>query len=92
MPTRREKVVQGATPRNRGLPRASGARAGPRLRLRPTRANTQPAFGCYLTNSVGVAKPAGLIVLTLAGDRISRITRLLDPGVRHRFGLSDPVA
>ncbi len=72
--------------------RASGAWTGPRLRLRPTRANTQPAFGCYLTNAAGVAEPAGLIVLTLAGDRISRITRFLDPGVLHRFGLSDPVA
>jgi RNA polymerase sigma-70 factor (ECF subfamily) len=46
------------------------------------RANTQPAFGCYLADSEGVPQPAGLIVLTLAGDRISRITRFLDQGGR----------
>ncbi|WP_232666434.1 RNA polymerase subunit sigma-70 [Pseudonocardia sp. TRM90224] len=41
--------------------------------LLPTRANTQPAFGCYLGG-----RPAGLIVLTLRGDRIATITRFLE--------------
>jgi len=64
--------------------RVSLAWAAGRLCLRPMRANTQPAFGCYLVDSEGMAEPAGLIVLTLAGDRISRITRFLDQG-RQRY-------
>jgi RNA polymerase sigma-70 factor (TIGR02960 family) len=60
--------------------RVSLAWAAGRLRLRPMRANTQPAFSCYLVNSEDLAEPAGLIVLTLAGDMISRITRFHDQG------------
>lgn len=41
--------------------------------LRPTRANGQPAFACYISE-----RPAGLIVLTLDGDRIRGITRFLE--------------
>lgn len=56
-----------------GFLRASVAwRSGRRFVLVPTRANTQPAYGCYLDG-----EPAGLIVLTLAGRRISAITRFL---------------
>ncbi|MEJ3656258.1 RNA polymerase subunit sigma-70 [Actinomycetes bacterium KLBMP 9759] len=50
-------------------------------RLLPTRANTQPAFGCYLGG-----RPAGLIVLTLRGDRIATVTRFLEADL-SRFGL-----
>jgi len=53
-----------------------------RFQLVPTRANSQPAFGCYLTSG-----PAGLIVLTLAGDRIAAITRFLGSDLFNRFGL-----
>ena len=54
----------------------------------PTRANTQPAFGCYLNHAQApIAQAAGLIVLTLDGERISAITRFLDNNVLHRFGL-----
>jgi RNA polymerase sigma-70 factor (TIGR02960 family) len=69
--------------------RASAAwRGGRRFRLVPTRANTQPAFGCYLNDArAAVAHAAGLIVLTLDGERISTITRFLDSGVLDRFGL-----
>ena len=69
--------------------RASAAwRGGRRFRLVPTRANTQPAFGCYLDDALGqVAHAAGLIVLTLEGERISAIARFLDSGVLDRFGL-----
>jgi RNA polymerase sigma-70 factor (TIGR02960 family) len=53
--------------------RASGAgRGGHRLTLLPTRANTQVAYGCYLAG-----EPAGLMVLTLRGDRIRGLTRFL---------------
>ena len=63
-------------------------RGGRRLRLVPTRANTQPAFGCYLGDArVPIAQAAGLIVLTLDDDRISAITRFLDNNVLHHFGL-----
>jgi len=44
------------------------------FRMEPTRANTQPAFACYLTEP---DEPAGLIVLTQRGDRIRGITRFL---------------
>ena len=59
-----------------------------RFRLIPTRANGQPAFGCYVYDrSAPVAHAYGLIVLTLAGDRIAEITRFLDNSVLSRFGL-----
>jgi RNA polymerase sigma-70 factor (ECF subfamily) len=54
----------------------------------PTRANTQPAYGCYLTGADGsVGYPAGLVVLTLAGDRIGAITRFLDHEIFRWFEL-----
>jgi RNA polymerase sigma-70 factor (ECF subfamily) len=63
-------------------------RGGRRFRLVPTRANTQPAFGCYLDDArAPIATAAGLIVLTLDGERISAITRFLDNHLLHRFGL-----
>jgi len=59
-----------------------------RVRFVATRANTQPAFGCYLTAvEEPIVRPAGLIVLTLAGDRISAITRFLDNDLLDRFGV-----
>jgi RNA polymerase sigma-70 factor (ECF subfamily) len=55
-----------------------GARGSRRLLLVPTRANTQPAFACYHTDaSTATPRPAGLMVLTLAGDRITALTRFL---------------
>lgn len=63
-------------------------RAGRRLRLVPTRANTQPAFGCYLAEGDrSSAFPMGMIVLTMSGNRIGRITRFLDHTLPARFGL-----
>ncbi|MFE5502986.1 RNA polymerase subunit sigma-70 [Amycolatopsis japonica] len=44
-----------------------------RFAMTPTRANNQPAFRCRHGET-----PAGLMVLTLDGDRISAITRFLD--------------
>ena len=52
-----------------------------------TRANGQPAFGLYMGDPhAPVLHANGLIVLTLAGDRISMITRF-DTSVLPRFGL-----
>jgi RNA polymerase sigma-70 factor (TIGR02960 family) len=54
----------------------------------PTRANTQPALGCYLPDARGaIARPYGLIVLTLEGDRIAAITRFGDTALFGRLGL-----
>jgi RNA polymerase sigma-70 factor (TIGR02960 family) len=58
------------------------------LRVVPTRANTQPAFGCYLPDAhAAIARPYGLIVLTLEGDAIAAITWFADTGVFRHFGL-----
>jgi RNA polymerase sigma-70 factor (ECF subfamily) len=62
---------------------------GPRhYRLVPTRANGQPAFGCYLQEAhAPVFRAHGMIVLTLSGDRISAVTRFVDNSNMARFGL-----
>jgi hypothetical protein len=61
---------------------------GAPLRLVPTRANGQPAFGCYLPDEQAApARPYGLMVLTLAGERLSAITWFGDSGVFLYFGL-----
>ena len=58
-----------------------------RYRLVATRANGQPAFGVYVYDRhAPVLHANGLIVLTLAGDQISTITRF-EAGVLPRFGL-----
>jgi RNA polymerase sigma-70 factor (ECF subfamily) len=63
-------------------------RRGTPLRVVPTRANTQPAFGCYIpTPPAGVARAYGMLVLTLDGDRISAITWFSDTSVFPHFGL-----
>jgi RNA polymerase sigma-70 factor (TIGR02960 family) len=54
----------------------------------PTRANGQPAFGYYLHDPhAPVAHANGLVVLTLAGDKISAITRFGDNSLFPYFGL-----
>jgi RNA polymerase sigma-70 factor (TIGR02960 family) len=58
------------------------------LRVVPTRANTQPAFGCYLPDAhAAIARPYGLIVLTLEWNKISAITWFADTGLFAHFGL-----
>jgi RNA polymerase sigma-70 factor (TIGR02960 family) len=61
-------------------------RSGRRHDLVPTRANGQPAFGTYLRAPTGIRHGVGLFVLTLAGDRISALTRF-ENGVLPWFGL-----
>jgi RNA polymerase sigma-70 factor (ECF subfamily) len=61
---------------------------GAPLRIVPTRANTQPAFGCYLPDpQAAIARPYGLLVLTLEGEAIAAITWFADTGVFRHFGL-----
>lgn len=65
-------------------------RAGRNFLLVPTRANSQTAFGCYLADAGdGAARATGIIVLTTSGDRISGITRFLDPHLHKHFGLPE---
>jgi len=63
------------------------AARGRPLRLVPTRANTQPAFGCYLPDEhAAIARARGLFVLTLTEDAIAAITWFTDTGVLAQFG------
>jgi RNA polymerase sigma-70 factor (ECF subfamily) len=64
------------------------SRAGHGVRLVPTRANGQPAFGHYMEDPhAPVGRSAGVLVLTLEGDRIAAITRFGGSGVMAQFGL-----
>jgi RNA polymerase sigma-70 factor (ECF subfamily) len=68
--------------------RSAEERRGTPLRLAATRANAQPAFGCYLTMpDAEIARAYSLFVLTLEGDHISAITWFADSSVFPRFGL-----
>jgi RNA polymerase sigma-70 factor (ECF subfamily) len=76
---------QGRDVARRGLTLLFGR--GLRYRLVVTRANGQPAFGVYVHDPrSGVLHASGLMVLTLAGDRISTLTRFDNSGL-GRFGL-----
>jgi RNA polymerase sigma-70 factor (TIGR02960 family) len=71
-----------------GFLRHRAALRGAPLRLVPTRANTQPAFGCYLPDAdAAIARPYGMIVLTLERDAIAAITWFADTGVFRHFRL-----
>ena len=83
---------QGAEPIARFL-EDRAARRGAHYRLVPTRANGQPAFGCYLPDPhAPIARAYGLMVLTLTGDRVSAITWFGDSGLLAHFGLPCTVA
>ena len=63
------------------------------MRLVPTRANGQYAFGLYMRDG-DVYRPFNLPVLTLAGDGVSHVTSFFDLRLFETFGLpaSLPVA
>jgi RNA polymerase sigma-70 factor (ECF subfamily) len=66
---------------------AALAAGGRVYHLVPTRANGQPAFGAYLQSATGgIRHGAGLLVLTLSGDRIAALTRF-ESGLLDAFGL-----
>lgn len=77
---------------------SAAGRAGRRLTLRPTRANGQPAFTCFLPTSRGAAlEPSGVVVLDVVGDAIAGVTRFLDPRLPELFdcpvgGAAGPLA
>ena len=59
-----------------------------RYRLVATRANGQPAFGCYLRDPEdGCSHACGLVLLTIAGDHIAAVDRFVDNSLMPRFGL-----
>jgi RNA polymerase sigma-70 factor (TIGR02960 family) len=63
-------------------------RRGANLKLIPTRANHQPAFGCYLPDAHSpIAHAYGLMVLTLKGEHIMNISWFGDRAVMAPFGL-----
>jgi RNA polymerase sigma-70 factor (ECF subfamily) len=67
--------------------KALAFRGDPTYRLVPTRANGQPAFGIYLRDRhTPMYHSNGLMVITLAGERISAITRFGSHVLPH-FGL-----
>jgi RNA polymerase sigma-70 factor (ECF subfamily) len=56
--------------------------------LIPCRANNQPAFGSYVAGRDDlIARPAGVFVLGLAGDRIAALTRFHLDDLYPRLGL-----
>jgi hypothetical protein len=58
------------------------------LRVAPTQANIQPAFGCYTPDpEAGIARPAGLFGLTLEGDAAAAMTWFADTALFRHFGL-----
>jgi RNA polymerase sigma-70 factor (ECF subfamily) len=57
------------------------------FRMVPTRANGEPAFGmCIHDPHARVLHANGLMVLTVAGEKVSALTRF-DNSVLIRFGL-----
>jgi RNA polymerase sigma-70 factor (TIGR02960 family) len=58
------------------------------IKLVPTSANHQPAFGYYLRDPhANVHRAGGILVLSITGVQISAITRFGDRSLLSRFGL-----
>lgn len=67
--------------------------AGPgELRMVPTRANGQPAFGMYIIGDDGVFSPFQLQVLEVTGAGVRRVTAFLDLTLFPLFGLPEALA
>ncbi len=70
------------------LSAVSEGHSGQSSRLIATRANGQPAFGTYYIDPVsGLVEQSGLLVLSLAGERVSELAWFLGPGYLERFDL-----
>jgi RNA polymerase sigma-70 factor (ECF subfamily) len=72
-----------------GFMHAVGFRGGRRrYRLVPVGANGQPAYGCYISDDGDpVGHAHGMLVLTMAGDRVAAFTRFVDNSVLPYFAL-----
>jgi RNA polymerase sigma-70 factor (ECF subfamily) len=65
---------------------------GTPLRVVPTRANGQPALGCYTPDAdAEIGRPAGLLALTLEGDAVATLTWFAEAGFFPAFGLPPSV-
>lgn len=72
----------------RGFLLGAEERRGAPVRMVATRANGQPAFGCYLAQPDADAAPAlSIVALSLEGDRISAITWFAGSSAFPQFGL-----
>jgi RNA polymerase sigma-70 factor (ECF subfamily) len=61
---------------------------GQGVRVIPTRANNAPAFGYYRPDpNADVYRASGLLVVSVAGDRVSALTRFADMSLIAAFGL-----
>jgi RNA polymerase sigma-70 factor (TIGR02960 family) len=60
--------------------------------MKPTSANGQPAFALYSRREGGDFRPFNLHVLTLEGDRVSRVAAFFDPRLFGTFGLPRSIA
>jgi RNA polymerase sigma-70 factor (TIGR02960 family) len=79
---------EGAAAIGRFLSTVPGGGRLEQFRLVPTRANGQPAFGCYLRDPhAPIAHAYGLMVLMLTDDRVAAITGFPDTSVFRSFGL-----
>ena len=66
---------------------STGLRPGRKSRLVPTQANGQPAFGIYVQDpQAGIWHTAGVLVLTLTGDKVCAMTGFDTSPLPH-FGL-----
>ena len=60
------------------------------MRMVPTRANGQPAFGCYVDcPHTEVSRAYGLLVLTPTGSKIAEMTFFADSSVFPHFGQAE---
>ena len=68
-------------------------RGGQPMRMLPTRANGQPAFGAYrIDPESGLAVPVGLILLTLTDRHVGALTWFIGPAQMAAVGLpTDPL-
>ena len=72
----------------RFIARERGDRRGANLRLVSTRANGQPAFGCYLPDPhAPIVRAYAMMVLTLREDRVSAVTWFGERSLFAHFGL-----
>jgi RNA polymerase sigma-70 factor (ECF subfamily) len=59
------------------------------MRMLPTRANGQPAFGLYMRHDGGDYLPFHLQVLTLGDDGVEHVAAFFDGSLFAKFGLPD---
>jgi len=84
---------QGGAAIARFIARERGDRRGANLRLVPTRANGQPAYGCYLPDPVEpIARAYGIMVLALGEEGVSAVTWFGARGLFTYFALPATLA